>query len=88
MKNAGKFCYPLILSLRGRGKSAAAIDVIRNNVKPAASGRARERPPRRPAANCRLEPPGGLFPHPFPSPEGRGRVGSLMRFLEGHHGIL
>ena len=56
----------------------------------------RERPPGHVVAANYAHEPGGLFPHPLPSPEGRGGVGSLARFMgrgrgEGchvHHAYL
>ena len=41
----------------------------------------RERPPGHVVAANYAHEPGGLFPHPLPSPEGRGGVGSLARFM-------
>src|SRR3970282_1657095 len=46
----------------------------------------RERPPGHVVAANYAHERGGLFPHPLPSPEGRGGVGSLARFM-GRAGI-
>ena len=50
-------------------------------------GSGRDPPDNVVAANY-VHEPGGLFPHPLPSPEGRGGVGSLMRFMERCHSPL